>query len=188
VKSLRVWCVAIALTTFAGLCQAGLRLTIDNDDLQPAERAASQELLEEAMEALPPRMIERLDRDVRVRWHDGLVHDVYGSAGGNLLLLNRRLLSALADGSAANQRTERPHGTVRQEMLATLIHEVAHLYDRARLWSSANYQQLASCRQRAASLGLVGLPDSCRGQTERRFTLSDDPRLLRLPAVQMRTS
>lgn len=169
-----------ALSSFTTLCQADLRLTLDDRHLTPAERAASQQLLDEAMAALPPRMVERLDRDIRVRWHEGLTHDVYGSAGGNLLLLNRRLLPALTDGSAADQRTERPHGTVRQEMLATLIHEVSHLYDRARLWSPENHKQLAFCSQRAGSLGLVGLPDSCRGQTERRFTLSDDPRLLDL--------
>lgn len=182
-KSSRARWLAIgltALTSFTTLCQADLRLTLDDRDLQPAERAASQQLLDEAMAALPPRMIKRLDRDVRVSWHEGLTHDVYGSAGGNLLLLNRRLLPALTDGSAAEQRTERPHGTVRREMLATLIHEVAHLYDRARLWTPENHRQLAFCSQRASSLGLVGLPDSCRGQTERRFTLSDDPRLLDL--------
>lgn len=182
-RCLRVWRTAIALaafTSFSMLCQADLRLTLDDRDLQAVERAASQELLDEAIAALPPRMLQRLDRDVRVRWHDGLTHDVYGSAGGNLLLLNRRLLPALADGSAAEQRTERPHGTVRQEMLATLVHEIAHLYDRARLWSVVDHRQLAFCSQRASSLGLVGLPDRCRGQTERRFTLSDDPRLLDL--------
>jgi hypothetical protein len=180
VKSTRPWWLAVALTALANLCQADLRLTLDDSDLQPAERVASQELLDGAMAALPPRVIERLDREVRVRWHDGLVHDVYGSAGGNLLLLNRRLLSALTDGSAATQRTERPHGTVRREMLATLVHEVAHLYDRARLWLPESHRQLAFCSRRASSLGLVGLPDSCRGQIERRFTLSDDPRLLDL--------
>ncbi|MCQ4312223.1 DUF4105 domain-containing protein [Pseudomonas stutzeri] len=157
-----------------------MRLTLEDSDLQPAERAASQELLDEAVAALPPRMIQRLDRDVRVRWHDGLTHNVYGSAGGDLLLLNRRLLPGLTDGSAADQRTERPHGTVRRELLATLVHEIAHLYDRAQLWSQEDHRQLALCGQRAASLGLVGLPDRCRGQTERRFTLSDDPRLLDL--------
>jgi len=36
------------------------------------------------------------------------------------------------------------------------------------------------CRQRASNLGQIGLPDDCRGQTDRRFTLSDDPRLLDL--------
>ena len=164
----------------ANLCHADLRLALDDGELQPAERAASQQLLDEAMAALPPTLIERLDREVRVRWHDGLTHQVYGSAGGDLLLLNRRLLPSLSDGSAATQRTDRPHGTVRRELLATLIHEIGHLYDRARLWSPERHKQLAFCSQRAASLGLVGLPDSCRGQTERRFTLSDDPRLLDL--------
>jgi len=183
VKTPRAWCAAVALTAltmFANLCQADLRLRLDNDDLEPVQRASSQQLLDEAMAALPPRMVEQLDREVRVRWHDGLTHDVYGSAGGNLVLLNRRLLPALTDGSAAIERTSRPHGTVRRELLATLVHEVAHLYDRARLWSPENYRQLALCSQRASSLGQVGLPDSCRGQTERRFTLSDDPRLLDL--------
>lgn len=179
-KRFRGWATAVALTALANLCNADLRLTLDSSDLRPAEREASQQLLDEAMAALPPRLIERLDRNVRVRWHAGLTHDVYGSAGGNLLLLNRRLLPALTDGSASTQRTERPHGTVRREMLATLVHEVAHLYDRARLWSPDNHRQLAFCNQRASSLGLVGLPDNCRGQTERRFTLSDDPRLLDL--------
>ena len=169
-----------AVMAFGNVCLAELRLTLDDADLQPAERAASQQLLDEAVAALPPRMMERLDRDVRVRWHDGLTHEVYGSAGGDLLLLNRRLLPALTDASAANQRTERPHGTVRREMLATLVHEIAHLYDRAHLWSAETHRQLGFCNQRADSLGLVGLPDSCRGQTERRFTLSDDPYLLDL--------
>ena len=182
-KSPRARWLAVALTalaSFATLCQADLRLTLDDRKLQPAEREASQQLLDEAVATLPPRMIQRLDRDVRVRWHDGLTQDVYGSAGGNLLLLNRRLLPALTDGSAAEHQTDRPHGTVRREMLATLVHEIAHLYDRARLWSPESYRQLAFCSQRASSLGKVGLPDSCRGQTGRRFTLSDDPRLLDL--------
>lgn len=179
-KSPRPWWAAVALTTLANLCQADLRLTLDASDLQQAERAASQQLLDEAVAALPPRVIERLDREVHVRWHDGLTHDVYGSAGGSVLLLNRRLLPALTDGSATSKLTSRPHGSVRRELLATLIHEVGHLYDRSRLWSPENHRQLAFCSQRAASLGLVGLPDSCRGQTERRFTLSDDPRLLDL--------
>jgi hypothetical protein len=183
VRSSRAWWLAFALTvltSFSTLCHADLRLTLDDRDLQPAEHVASQRLLDEAIAALPPRMVQRLDRDVRVSWHEGLTHDVYGSAGGDLLLLNQRLLPGLTDGSAAEQRTERPHGTVRQEMLATLIHEITHLYDRARLWSPENHRQIARCSQRAGSLGLVGLPDSCRGQTERRFTLSDDPRLLDL--------
>lgn len=174
------WLLAVLLASLAGQASAALRLTLDDQPLQPAERAASQALLDEALAALPPRMVQRLDRQVRVRWSERLPHQGYGRAGGNLIELNRRLLPSLSDGSAADQRTARVHGTVRQELLATLLHELAHLYDRARLWSPPDHRLSAFCSQRAASLGLIGLPDQCRGQTARRFTLSDDPRLLDL--------
>ncbi|MHB0817979.1 DUF7844 domain-containing protein [Stutzerimonas stutzeri] len=174
------WLLAVLLASLAGQACATLRLTLESQALQPAERAATQALLDEALAALPPRMLQQLDRNVRVRWQDDLPSQAYGRAGSDLIELNRELLPSLVDGSAARQRTARVHGTVRQELLATLIHELAHLYDRARLWSPANSRHLAFCSRRAASLGLVGLPDECRGQTERRFTLSDDPRLLDL--------
>src|SRR5690606_5781586 len=67
-----------------------------------------------------------------------------------------------------------------QELLATLLHELLHLYDRGRLWPAEQRRHLQRCRQLASSQGEIGLPEACRGQTERRFTLSDDPRLLDL--------
>ena len=170
--------LAALLVSIASPASAALSLSLDQQPLQPAEHAASQALLDEALAALPPRMLQQLDRQVRVRWSIRLPHQAYGRAGGNLIELNRRLLPSLTDGSAARQRTDRVHGTVRQELLATLIHELTHLYDRARLWSPAERSHQAFCRQRAASLGLIGLPEACRGQTQRRFTLSDDPYLL----------
>jgi len=180
VKAACAWLLTVALTAFTGHACARLQLTLEGQALQPAERAASQALLDEALAALPPRMLQQLDRNVRVRWRGNLPEHAYGRAGGDLIELNRELLPTLADGSAAAQRTARVHGTVRQELLATLIHELTHLYDRARLWSPPDKRLLAFCGQRAASLGLVGLPEECRGQIQRRFTLSDDPRLLDL--------
>lgn len=176
---IRAWLLASCLG-LAATAQADLRLTLATADLQPDERQASQALLDEALAALPPRLLQRLDRDVQVVWQDGLPTQAYGRAGGDRLELNRRLLPALVDGSAASQRTGRTHGTVRRELLATVIHEIAHLYDRARLWSPDQHLLQAQCRQRIGSLGAVGLPDDCRGQERRRFTLSDEPRLLDL--------
>src|SRR5690606_26935052 len=144
---------------------AQLRLSLDERGLNPAERQASQALIEQALNALPPSFIERLDRRVELRWSDGLREDAFGSTVGPYRIeLNRRLLGVLADGSAAERRTGRPHGTLERELLATLLHELLHPYHRARFR-----------RQ-----GAAGLPDACRGQTERRFTLSDQPRLLDL--------
>nr|WP_276583552.1 DUF4105 domain-containing protein [Pseudomonas sp. RIT-PI-S] len=160
---------------------AGLRLLIDDPALSLQERAATQALLDEAVTALPPSFVAALDRPVRVSWVDSMPAQAYGQASlVSTLELNRKLLAGLVDGSAATQKTDRPHGTVRQELLATVLHELTHLYDRARLWSPAQRQLLARCRQQQSTFGTVGLAEACRGQAERRFTLSDDPRLLDL--------
>lgn len=184
---LLAWCCGALLALTAGATQAQLRLTLDDSALDAAQRQASQNLLDEALAALPPRFVQRLDREVKVSWRRGLPAEVYGQVGRfSGIELNAGLLPALVDGSAARNPTGRPHGTQRQELLATLLHELTHLYDRARLWSAAERRHISHCRQRANVLGLVGLPDDCRGQTERRFTLSDDPLLLDLAGWQQR--
>jgi hypothetical protein len=176
---MRAWLLAVALLASTG-SQAELRLALDSDALDSQQRQASQALLHEALAALPPRLKQRLDRRIKVRWRP-LPAAIYGRAGRfSGIELNAGLLAALSDGSAAQQQTGRPHGTVRRELLATLVHELTHLYDRARLWPTEEKRHLQRCRQHAASLGPVGLPETCRGQTDRRFTLSDDPRLLDL--------
>ncbi len=184
---LAAWCCVALLAIAAGGAQAQLRLDLDDSSLDAAERQASQTLLDEAMAALPPRFVQQLDRQVRVSWRTGLPAEVYGQVGRfSGIELNAELLPRLVDGSAAENRTGRPHGTERQELLATLLHELTHLYDRARLWPAAQRRHITHCQQRAGSMGLVGLPDDCRGQTERRFTLSDDQRLLDLAGWQQR--
>lgn len=174
----RTWLLLLLL--FSGSGQAELRLVLDGAELSQAERQASQALLQEALEALPGLFKQRLERRVRVRWRQ-LPTEVYGRAGRfSGIELNAHLLPALSDGSAALQPSGRVHGTVRRELLATLLHELTHLYDRARLWSPATKAQLSACRRQLASRGPVGLADACRGQTARRFSLSDDPLLLDL--------
>lgn len=69
-------------------------------------------------------------------------------------------------------------------MLATVVHELTHIYDRSRLWPDAERKLIQRCTRRNNSAGLVGIPDECRGQNDRRFTLSDDPRLLDLAGWQ----
>lgn len=180
-KPVGVWLLAAALLLGGTSTQADLRLVLHDAGLSNSERQASQALLDEAHSALPPRVIEQLDRRVEVSWSSDLPANAYGRAiRADALLLNAKLLPALADGSAASKKTSRPHGTLRRELLATVLHELTHLYDRARLWPAAEKTLLQRCRQQASSLGKVGLPDNCRGQTQRLYTLSDAPRLLDL--------
>ncbi|MFP0197417.1 DUF4105 domain-containing protein [Pseudomonas sp. PHC1] len=184
-KSLGAWLLAGALLLLGNSAHAGLQLRLKTDGLSPAQQQASQALLDEAMQALPPSFIERLDRRIDVGWTDDMPGNAYGQATLVAELdLNRKLLASLTDGSAATEKTNRPHGTVRRELLATVLHEITHIYDRARLWPAAERTLIQRCTRRNSSAGLIGIPDECRGQNGRRFTLSDDPRLLDLAGWQ----
>ncbi|WP_433768180.1 DUF4105 domain-containing protein [Pseudomonas putida] len=179
------WLLAGTLLLIGSSAHAGLELHLKTDGLTPSQQQASQALLDEAMQALPPSFIERLDRRIDVGWTDDMPANAYGQASlVSELDLNRKLLASLTDGTAASKKTYRPHGTVRREMLATVLHELTHIYDRSRLWSKAERTLIQRCTRLDNSSGLVGIPDECRSQSGRRFTLSDDPRLLDLAGWQ----
>ncbi|WP_445380984.1 DUF7844 domain-containing protein [Pseudomonas hunanensis] len=177
----RAWLLGCVLTLLGTPALADLQLDLQAAGLDQAQQQATQALLDEALDKLPPRFKQQLDRRVQVSWSERMPADAYGQASlVSTLELNRRLLPGLVDGSAARERTNRPHGTVRQELLATVLHELTHIYDRARLWSNADRLQINRCKRQQGTLGKIGLPEACRGEAERRFTLSDDPRLLDL--------
>ncbi|MBF8774882.1 DUF4105 domain-containing protein [Pseudomonas fulva] len=180
-KSLRAGWLGCLLTLLGTPALADLHLDLQTADLTPQQISASQALLDQAMASLPPSFKQRLDRTVSVSWSDQMPPDAYGQASlVSSLMLNRRLLPSLADGTANTELTHRPHGTVRNELLATVVHELTHLYDRARLWPGQQNALLTRCNRLQGTVGNVGLPGECRGQAGRRFTLSDDPRLLDL--------
>ncbi|MFI7859545.1 DUF4105 domain-containing protein [Pseudomonas promysalinigenes] len=180
-KRVRAWLLGCALTLLGTPAFADLQLELQAAGLSSQQALASQALLDEAMAKLPPRFKQKLDRRVPVSWSDNMPADAYGQASlVSTLQLNRRLLPGLTDGSAATQRTNRPHGTVREELLATVLHELTHIYDRARLWPSTERSLIARCARQQNTVGKIGQLPACRGQAERRFTLSDDPRLLDL--------
>ncbi|HEX8595561.1 MAG TPA: DUF4105 domain-containing protein [Pseudomonas sp.] len=180
-RQLGLWLLAWTLTLTATSAFASLSLSLTTDGLNPAQQQATQTLLDEAILALPPSFVRDLDRSVEVRWSADMPDNAYGQASGPYRLeLNSHLLAGLTNGSAATKKTNRPHGTVRNELLATVLHELTHVYDRARLWQAPQRSLIFKCSRQSASLGKVGLPQDCRGETDRRFTLSDDPRLLDL--------
>lgn len=153
------WLLALALCG-AGNATAALRLKLDAPELDPAQREASQQLLDEAADKLPPAFRERLDREIEVEWRDDLPANGMGQARGpQRIALNRKYLADLTDGSAASRQTGRVHGTERRELLATLLHELTHVYDRARLWSAEEKREIRRCtRQEETSAGSPSPP------------------------------
>lgn len=161
--------------------QAALQLRLDQADLDDRQRHSTLQLLEKAFNRLPPLMIEKLDRQVSVSWSDNLPAQVMGRATlGGKIQLNRRWLPALVAGHSLGFTANRQHGTLENELKATLLHELTHLYDRGRFWPATERQLVQRCRSQHHTQGAIGLPSQCRGQTARRFTLSDAPRLLDL--------
>jgi len=135
VNQVRAWLLGCALTLLGTPALADLQLELQASGLDPQQRQASQALLDEALGKLPPRFKQQLDRRVQVSWTARMPADAYGQASlVSTLELNSRLLPGLVDGSAARERTHRPHGTVREELLATVLHELTHIYDLVRLW------------------------------------------------------
>ena len=178
------WLAALLLLSGAS-AQAGLRLQLDASGLSSAERQASQALLDQASAALPPSFIQRLDRQVTVSWSDDLPRAAFGrTTRRDALVLNAGLLPRLIDPQQAAAPSGRTHGTLQRELLATVIHELTHLYDRAGLWPEDQRRLQWRCRQAREVSGPVGQRGQCRGQEARRFSLSDDPQLLDLAGWQ----
>ena len=178
------WLAALLLLSGAS-AQAGLRLQLDASGLSSAERQASQTLLDQASAALPPSFIQRLDRQVTVSWSDDLPRAAFGrTTRRDALVLNAGLLPRLVDPQQAAAPSGRTHGTLQRELLATVIHELTHLYDRAGLWPEDQRRLQWRCRQAHQASGPVGQRGQCRGQEARRFSLSDDPQLLDLAGWQ----
>jgi hypothetical protein len=131
--------------------RAALQLQLDTTALTPAQSHASQRLLDDAMSRLPPRFKAELDRQIPVRWSDALPDAVSGRAERSALLLNRRWLPAL-DGAdvvpAAGGREPR------EELLATVLHELAHFHDRQhRLSADPRLLDLAGWQVKVKRLG-----------------------------------
>ncbi|MFO7703869.1 MAG: DUF4105 domain-containing protein [Halopseudomonas sp.] len=173
--------LSVALSLWIPVAHSALTVQLDQAGLNAGQRQASRQLLDAALEALPPQLVAQLDRDIEVRWSSRLPESVMGRARfDGHILLNQRWLDALVQADDQALPAGRQHATLQRELQATLIHELAHFYDRGQFWSADERGLTRLCGQQRSSLGPVGLPAACKGQSQRRFTLSDDPRLLEL--------
>ncbi len=129
------------LSLFLLACTApvqALQLETVADGLTDEEAAASHALLTATSAYLPGKWAQALDR-VPVQWRDDLPADVHGRAIGGRILLKRGLLHGWLAGAPAIAGD-------RKAAVATLIHELAHLYDRTgagRLSRDARLRDLA---------------------------------------------
>lgn len=182
-RGVSLWTFALSLVVWLWSPAAHSALTVqwDQAGLDVEQREASQQLLDAALKKLPPQWLAQLNREIGVRWSSRLPESVMGRARfDGQILLNRRWLDPLVQADDDALPAGRQHATLQRELQATLIHELAHFYDRGQFWSDEERRLARFCGQQHSSLGPVGLPTACQGNSQRHFTLSDDPRLLEL--------
>src|SRR5690606_10333420 len=120
------WLAACVLACTAPL-QAAPRLQLRDGTLTPPQAAAAREILDEAMQRLPPSWADTLDPRIAIEWRDDLPPDVHGRVRGDRLLLRRALLDdwiARPDDAGNDEPATRA-------ALAAVIHELAHVHDRS---------------------------------------------------------
>ncbi|MGH8025471.1 MAG: DUF4105 domain-containing protein [Pseudoxanthomonas sp.] len=117
--------MALCMLACAGNAQAGLQLQPETGSLTSEEAAATRQLLDSAVQRLPPAWAAALDR-IPVVWRDDLPVQVHGRAKAKRLLLNRALLDEwMARPAGAGIDDPATHAA-----LSAVLHELAHFYDR----------------------------------------------------------
>ncbi|WP_344759079.1 DUF4105 domain-containing protein [Luteimonas lutimaris] len=120
------WLAAWLLACTASL-HAAPRLQLHDGTLTPPQAAAAREILDEAMQRLPPTWADALDPRTVVEWRDDLPPDVHGRVRGDRLLLRRALL----DDWIARPGDAGDDDPATRAALAAVIHELAHVHDRS---------------------------------------------------------
>ncbi len=97
---------------------------IDQDSLSPQQVQATRELLQAALDLLPPYWRQSLPQRLDVQWRDDLREQVQARALSRGIVLDRDLLQRWSAG-------DRSPGGDGRVPLAAVVHELAHFHDRS---------------------------------------------------------
>ncbi|MHC9085330.1 DUF7844 domain-containing protein [Luteimonas sp. RIT-PG2_3] len=128
-------------------------VSADDATLSADERIAAASLLADAAARLPATWAAALDAPIEIQWRDDLPAHVAGRAQQRRILLDRALLQRW-------QRRDVADGSIdpgARAALATVLHELAHLYDRTpagRLSRDPRLLDLAGWQVRPLRFGL----------------------------------
>ncbi len=162
---------ALCLLACTGSAQAALQLEPVEHSLTPAEAAATQQLLADAVRRLPTAWVDALDQRIEVEWRDDLPAQVHGRAKARQLLLDRALL----DGWMARPRDAGIEDPATRAALAAVIHELAHFYDRTpqgQLSRDPRLLDLAGWQVSPMRLGLRTPDNAFRDRSPDRYELA----------------
>ena len=167
-----VWSLLVlCLLACAENAQAALQLQPETGSLTPEQVSATQQLLQAAVQRLPPKWTAALDRRIAVAWRDDLPAQVHGRARAGSLLLKRALLDDWM-ARPADAGTDEP---ATRAALSAVIHELAHFYDRTpqgRLSQDPRLLDLAGWQVSPVRFGLRTSHNAFRDRSPDRYELS----------------
>lgn len=162
--------LAAWLACIAPLASAA-SLRIDAAGLSPAQREATQEIVDEAVRRLPPSWREALPDGLTLQWRDDLPAQVHGRAKSQHLLLKRSLL----EGRMARPANAGAEDPATRAALSALIHELAHFHDRSpqgRLSRDPRLLDLAGWQLQPLRFGLRNAKNPFTDRTPDRYELT----------------
>lgn len=139
---------ALAALLASPLAQAELQFELQPDGLDGQQIPAAERALQDMQHVVPAAWQDRFDRPVRVRWSSTLPDQVHGRTRRGAITLRRDLLDDVRAGEPLPRALQ-----------AALIHELAHVLDRAPGggWSqTARWRDLSGWQQRPWRLGRTG--------------------------------
>lgn len=163
--------LALCLLACAGNAQAALQLQPETGSLTPEQVSATRQLLEAAVQRLPPMWTAALDRRITVAWRDDLPAQVHGRARAGSLLLKRALL----DDWMARPANAGIDESATLAALSAVIHELAHFYDRTpqgRLSQDPRLLDLAGWQVSPMRFGLRTSHNAFSDRSPDRYELS----------------
>lgn len=163
--ALAAWLACVASPASASL------LRIDAANLSPAQREATQQIVDETERRLPPSWRESLPHGLTLQWRDDLPAQVHGRAKSQRLWLRRSLL----EGWMARPANAGADDPAARAALSALIHELAHFHDRSpqgRLSRDPRLLDLAGWQARPLHFGLRSAKNPFTDRTPDRYELA----------------
>ena len=139
--------LSIIILVFSLEISAGDIFTLKSTHLVPEEKLALETFLKKVSEEIPPKIIESLKKPIGVSFENFLenssskylpvdkcnnsIHLIYGKSNSlnKQISMNQLLVSEIIKGERNSLAFDCGHKNYYKTAMATLIHEVAHLYD-----------------------------------------------------------
>lgn len=142
-------------------------------------RSNAQSLLREADSLLPPSIKKLFKQPLEVRFEKIKGHNnkALGQLSwGGSIRIDLKAIAEIRKGRSQATPTSRTHGSFYREILATVLHETIHAYDKLNIHSPEEWAMIRRCKQESeVTPASSRLDRKCRAYANMYLSYSQDP-------------